>query len=744
MNIDKLKRRDFLKIMGWSGVGTTLAGCDLPTTVTLEEGKETVTSYLAPEEFVIPGIGVYYATTCQECSAGCGVHGRVREGRVLKLEGNPDSPINRGKLCQMGQSGLQTHYNPDRIEKPMMRKDGTLTEATWGEAFELLDSKTGGSSGLSGDRFAMLTQTISGHQAVLVDAYLESIGSKNHYVHEVVNNAVWRQVSQDMLGDSSPRLRFDRAKVILSFGADFVGTWVSQVHFAAEYGHFRTSPRGMLIQAEPKMTLTGANADLWLATRPGTDGALALGIANILVSKHGKDISGLPDSIQQLIESYNISRVQEITGVSGEHIVRVADVLSERSPSLVMAGASAEGFEHGYETVAAAMLLNIILGNVGETLEPGGTFPFPQLDTKTGSTGDLLAFAKVADEQRLDVVFIYGANPVYTAPDYLGMKEKLDNIPFKVSLTSFMDETAAQADLILPMASYLEDWGTHVVDYQAGEGLIGIQQPLMQKIHPETKGFGDVMIALLKMRNVPAYSQYDDYYAYLRDAFTSLPAALKMQAGSEKVFWEQALQKGFLTVNRTKQPLATRTVAINLPEMSQDSGYPYRLIPSARLGLWDGRHANIPWLQEAPDQISKVVWDAWAEIHPKTAAKLGVKEGDLLKITSAQGSIEAKVYIYKGIHPDAIAVPLGQGHEEYGRYAKGRGVNPLKILDPVVDKKTGELAHHATRVKVAKVDKPHDTLVRFGGSETQVGRKIVATVTADQYERTEGGSGHVA
>jgi anaerobic selenocysteine-containing dehydrogenase len=217
-----------------------------------------------------------------------------------------------------------------------------------------------------------------------------------------------------------------------------------------------------------------------------------------------------------------------------------------------------------------------------------------------------------------------------------------------------------------------------------------------------------------------------------------------MQAGSEKVFWDQTLQKGFLTVNRTKQPLATRTVAINLPEPGQDNGYPYRLIPSARLGLWDGRHANIPWLQEAPDQISKVVWDAWAEIHPKTAAKLGVKEGDLLKITSAQGSIEAKVYIYKGIHPDAIGVPLGQGHEEYGRYAKGRGVNPLKILDPVVDKKTGELAHHATRVQVAKVDKPHDTLVRFGGSETQVGRKIVATVTTEQYERTEGGSGHVA
>ncbi|MFQ5488694.1 MAG: hypothetical protein ACE5ET_09670, partial [Gammaproteobacteria bacterium] len=131
---NRVNRRDFLKIMGWSGVGATLAGCDMPTTVTLEEGKEKVTSYLAPEEYVIPGVGVWYASTCLQCPAGCGVHGRVREGRVLKLEGNPESPINRGRLCQMGQAGLQTHYNPDRITQPLLRKNGTLVSVPWHEA----------------------------------------------------------------------------------------------------------------------------------------------------------------------------------------------------------------------------------------------------------------------------------------------------------------------------------------------------------------------------------------------------------------------------------------------------------------------------------------------------------------------------------------------------------------------------------------------------------------------------------
>ena len=175
-----------------------------------------------------------------------------------------------------------------------------------------------------------------------------------------------------------------------------------------------------------------------------------------------------------------------------------------------------------------------------------------------------------------------------------------------------------------------------------------------------------------------------------------------------------------------------------MPDYSANAEYPYHLIPSPRLGMWDGRHANIPWLQEAPDQISKVVWDSWAEIHPKTAEKLGVKEGDYLKITSAQGTIETRVYIFKGIHPDAIAVPLGQGHTEYGRYAKGRGVNPLKILSPVRDGKTGELAMYGTRVKVAKSGR-NETLMKLGGSDTQHGRKLVATITADVFRRTEGG-----
>ncbi len=729
---NKVNRRDFLKIMGWGGVGATLAGCDMPTTVTLEEGKEEVTSYMIPEEYVIPGVGVYYASTCQQCPAGCGLHGRVREGRVLKLEGNPESPINRGRLCQMGQAGVQAHYNPDRITRPMMRKGSGLTTVSWDEALTHIQSKM---EGVSGDRFAWFTDTVSGHQAVLMDAYREAVGSSRHYVHEIINNSVSRQVNQDMLGDPQPRLRFDKARVVLSFGADFLGTWQSPVHNAVEYAAFREAPRGVLVQVEPKMTLTGANADLWVAVRPGTEGVFALAVANALSAKNPAMLDGLPDKAKQLVRRYDIKKASRITGAAGEHIVKTAGWLAERSPSLVVAGASAEGHGHGYDTVAAIMLLNVILGNIGETIEASGAFPFPQLVARTGGTRDVMDFAKALDNKELDAVFFRGANPVFTAPESLGLRDKLGKVGLKVAFSQFEDETTRLADVVLPMYSAMEDWGTHVAAYQAGQAVIGIQQPLMQPLYEQTRGFGDVMLSLLKMRKVPGYDGYADYYAYLRDAFSALPDSLKNGASNDE-FWASALQRGVLEVATGGGSLTAKVVDFDLPENPASEGA-YTLVPSARLGLWDGRHANIPWLQEAPDQISKVVWDSWAEMHPRTARKLGVKTGDAIKITSANGSIEANVYVYKGIHPDAIAVPMGQGHETYGRFAKGRGVNPVKILALNTDGKTGELAHHSTQVQVSKT-RVRDSMVIFGGSETQLGRKIVATVTADVYERTEG------
>ena len=731
----KVNRRKFLKMLGWGGAGTALAGCDMPTTVTLEEGKEEVVSYLMPEEYVIPGIGVWYASTCTQCEAGCGLHGRVREGRVLKLEGSPDSPINHGNTCMMGQSGVQSHYNPDRITAPMMRKGGNLQAISWEDAMAELSKRVGPSSGVDGKRVGMVTGTISGHQSVLVSELLGQLGSKNHYVHEQINTSVWRTVCRDMLGDETPKLNFDKARVVLSFGADFMGVWGSPVHNMGEYAKFRKgAERGTLVQIEPKMTMTGANADLWLPANPGTEGALALGIANFIIDR-GWNLVDVPARIRGTLKQYDLVTVEKVTGIEAEKIKRIASLLSERSPSLVLAGASVENQENGYDSVAAIMLLNLIMGNVGNTIGATAKFAEASMQAKQGGTKDLLLLAKALSDKKLDVLLTYNTNPVFTAPDVLQVQAGLANVGFKVAFSMFPDETTLSADLVLPIHSGMEDWGTHVAAYQPEGAVMGFQQPLMEPIHKDTRGFGDIMLSLLKLRGSD-FAKFDDYYSYIQTSLLNMPSSIVTSTGSKEDTWNGILQNGIVKTKGTTTPLVPKLVDVRYKPAANNSEYPMHLVPSARLGMWDGRHANIPWIQEAPDQIAKVVWGSWAELHPKKAAELGVKNGDYVRVTSASGSVETQVYVHKGIHPDAIAVPVGQGHEEYGRYAKGRGVNPLKILNPIMEKRTGELATYATRVKVTSVHKT-GRLVKMGGSEVQVGRKFVRTISSSVFQRTE-------
>ncbi len=732
----KIDRRNFLKIMGLGGAGTALGGCDLPSTVTLEEGKEEVVSYLMPEEYVIPGVGVWYASTCAQCAAGCGIHGRVREGRVLKLEGNPDSSMNHGKICMMGQSGVQAHYNPDRIKTPMLREGGNLVAVSWEKAVGAIQEKL---SAANGDQVAWFTGTLSGHQAALVSNHLEALGSRKHYIHEPINASVWQAVNKDMLGEAMPRLRLDKAQMILSFGADFLGTWISPVHFSGEYAKFRKQKRrGLLVTIEPKMSLTGANSDLWIPAIPGTEGVISLGIAHQLVKNHSKDMSSLPASVQGLINKYDAATTAKIAGIDEKRIQRIAELLVERSPSLVLAGAPVEGQAKGYASVAAVMLLNQLLGNIGQTIESQGSFPFNQLKAKTGGTSDLFSFVETAKNKQLSVVFFYGTNPKFTAPKAMEMDSALNDVPFKVAISMFMDETSMAADVVLPAASYLEDWGTHVAAYQPQQTAISMQQPLMEKLYAETRGFGDIVLDLLKVAKKDVYSAFADYYAYLKNAHAALPAEYKEAGMTDGDAWSAALQKGLVNVATGSMSLPVKPVSFGDPAPADSGGkFAYHFVPSARLGMWDGRHANLPWIQEAPDQITKVVWDSWAEIHPLTAQKLGIKNGSIINVESEHGTAKVQAVLIKAIHPDVIAIPMGQGHEEYGRYAKGRGANPLKLLNPVKEETTGELAMYATRVNASPTSQK-EVVVRLGASDTQAGRRFVVTVPVEQYQRTEG------
>jgi anaerobic selenocysteine-containing dehydrogenase len=700
MNSD-FDRRDFLKVLGWGGTAVALTGCGNGM---VENGKETVVSYVETNDYMVPSVSVYFNSTCAQCDAGCSITGRIREGRVLKLEGNPESAINRGKTCGLGQAGVQNHYNPDRVRAPLLRTGDSGEAITWEKAYALIDEKL---KGVSGNEIAFLTGGMSGHTKVLMGNYMDSLGSKNHFVYEAIGPAVVRAANKKSYGVEMPRFNISKARVVLSFGADFLGAWVSPVNFSQQYAQFRKGAgghqRGVLVQVESKMTITGANADRWLVVRPGTEGILALGIINVL-GTHGVKMSA---DIASAVKGYDKDRVSKDTGVSAEQIDKIVVLLKERTPSLVLAGSAAEGYAHGSQNAAAINLLNHVLGNVGKTVEAAAVVPFPQMAPATGNTAALKALNDGLSAGKYKVLFSYGANPVFTSPAAMKFKDNMAKAGFKVVFAQYLDETALQADLVLPLDSALEDWGTQVPEYMAEGAQINIRQPLMEKLHADTRGMGDILLALVKQRRAAEYKAYDDYYGYLRAAVLQNKAALGgAHQPDNDIFWNETLSKGIIKLDGAKHAslsVKSGAAGLSLPEPSAtDAQYPLQLIPHVNANLRDGRNTNQPWLQESPDPLTTIVWDSWMEIHPKKAAELGIVEGDIVEVTSKSGSLKVQAYIFPGIHPDAISIPLGRGHEAMGRYAKGYGVNPFQILDMVYDKETGELALHETRVKIRK------------------------------------------
>src|SRR4051812_24307878 len=313
-----LDRRRFLKVLGATSAGAAaVSAC-------ASDQPEKLIPYLMPVEDQIPGISTWYATTCRECPAGCGLHVRVREGRAVKIEGNPDHPINHGKLCSRGQASLQGLYNPDRIRGPMAKNaSGVFAPITWDDAIARVAAQLGK---VSGDKVWFLGGHETGSFDRLIQQFLQAFGSQQRVSWEPLGYEALRQATKDVFGtDAMPVYDFAAARYVLSFGADFLETWLSPVEyhrgFAAMHG-FAGGKMGRVVYVDPRMNLTGMNADEWVAPNPGTEGAVALAIANVIARDHSG--GGMTGSIRPLLGPHAPADVATRSGVSVEVIERLA------------------------------------------------------------------------------------------------------------------------------------------------------------------------------------------------------------------------------------------------------------------------------------------------------------------------------------------------------------------------------------------------------------------------------------
>jgi anaerobic selenocysteine-containing dehydrogenase len=748
-NID---RRDFLKLVGAGSAGV---GAGFVLRESIKHPREHLIPHVvAPEDFST-GIATWYNTVCSMCAAGCGISVRTREGRAKKIEGNPAHPVSQGSLCSLGQSGLQTLYNPDRLTGPLRqtaeRGSQSFEKITWDEGLGKLASRLDLlKAAQRGNRVCMLSEGVRGQLAQLFELFMDQLGSERLLHYDFDHPHTLYAANERFFGTQHlPYYDLKNTRYLLSFGADYLGNWISPVHHSLGFGHSRqgrANDRGRFVQIEPRMSVSGAAADEWIAARPGTEGILALGMAHRIVSEgHYKGLDR--DDWAAALESYSTKEVAEQCGVPADTITRLVDSFVHTDPSLAIGGGGAATHSNGVDALVAVNALNYLVGNLGKT---GGLVLNPEpagqvSHTRQASYRKMLELAEDARQGKIDVLIINGTNPAFTLPLAANFREALAKIPLIVSLSSFMDETTSLADIILPSHTYLESWGDDFPEAGVGFPIGAVSQPVVSPLY-DTRATGDILLQLAQQLGLSNAIPWNNMQDCVKDGWRQIYASGDLQTKTQSFedFWIELLKAGVWgekiyhdsTFALNKDVIDN--ISVKAPEFSGSTDtYPFILHPYVSTTLRDGRGANLPWMQELPDPMTSVVYGSWVEINPVTAKQLGLIEGDVVDVESSHGRIRAPVYVYPAIMPDVIAMPIGQGHDEYGRYAKNRGVNPIEILSPQMEQHTGSLASSATRVKIVATGR-RVKLVKTGGTSRDLGRDIVQTTGG------KAGKGHSA
>jgi anaerobic selenocysteine-containing dehydrogenase/Fe-S-cluster-containing dehydrogenase component len=738
----EIKRRDFLKVVGATGAGVAVAGCS-PST---QGGADRLISYVVPAEEIVPGVPTYYASTCRECPAGCGILVETHEGRATKVDGNPAHPISRGNLCARGQASVQGLYHPDRIKGPAVDEDGVgFRDVSWITAERVLSQRIQEARPGS---VVFLTGTYGPTMSALVDEYVGAVGA--------------RRVVFDPWANQPRDVDFADADVLVAFGADFLETWGSPVDYAWQFARmhgYRDGRKGRFVWVGPHRPLTGLNADEWIPAMPGTEHLVA----------------------QALAGAADVNQVAQQANVSAESLTRLAQEFRggrgvALGPGAAMSGQNAQALRQ------AVAQLN---GTGGQPQEPMAMQP-------------VLELIEQMRAGQIEVLLIDAPNPAYTLPGGLRFEEAIRNVRTRVSFSSFPDDTSALCNILLPGHHFLEAWD----DYAPRNGVESLVQPTMRPVF-NTRQVGDVLIGSMRALGVGTATE-NSFYDRLQASWGTGDAwRTAMQAGGRFTPADTAgirQGQGFMAVPAAAaatQPAATTASASPtataqpapggaLPTMAQDTapgattdtvlpvaptpatpapatpatgalgtapasgpvafqgpdGADFFLVVYPSYRFFDGRSANRPWLLELPDPVTKVSWHSWVELHPEAAERLGVRQGDTVEVASSYGTIEAFVYVYPGVRADTIAIQTGLGHNAFGRFTEGRGANPNRLLGPELDE-SGQLAPYGQRVRVTRVSgrrRPGPDALFEQGVRVQYDRDLsraVSVATLAQREQTE-------
>jgi molybdopterin-containing oxidoreductase family iron-sulfur binding subunit len=684
----EMSRRAFLKMAGFTFMGALTSGC-------ARAPVQTAAPPVRQPEGIVPGRAVTYASTCGGCNAGCGLLVKNRDGRPIKLEGNPNHPTSLGGLCAAGQASILGLYDSQRLQHPLSKG----AQATWSSVDAEIRTKLD-EVRRDGKAVRFLSSTINSPTTqAAIKEFLATFPNNRarHVVYDPLSSSAILDAHLRTHGVRAlPQYHLERAEVIVSFDADFLGTWLSPVAFAANYqaGRYVQGPAPHLsyhVQFESRLSLTGGKADQRHCVAPADIGLAMMQLAAAIARKAGRNWGGdlLASSVPASVLNDLADRLWRLPG-----------------RSLVLCGSQ------DLDQQLVCNFLNHLLGNYDATLDVA--HPAYQNQSDDQALQELKA-----EIQRGDVgaLFVYRSNPIYDLPDWQPLAERLRAMPLLVSFAPRLDETAAAAQYVCPEPHYLETWS----DAETVDGVVSLYQPVLERL-ADTRPVLETL-AVWKGHNRSTYDQ-------LRESWETRVYSRRLITIGFPEFWDQAVLDGSVRV-RTQTTARPWNSAVTIPPIRAARPAPadtFTLVLYPKVGMPNGSHAYNPWLQELPDPITKVAWNNYACLSPDAARDLDIRQGDLVRLELAgASSLELPVLIQRGQHKQTIAVALGYGSKLSERFAS--------IGPPWLEARSTVGANGMVGINAAPLLGWQDNLLRYqrdGVRLVKTGRQHSLACTQDQ------------
>lgn len=677
--ITTASRRDFLKVFGFTVASAAIASsCEQPV-------RKAIPFLVQPEE-MIPGKANYYASTFYDGVDYCPVLVKVRDGRPIKIEGNKLSSITQGATNARTQASVLGLYDDARYKNPTIKGQG----ASWAEVdsqiiAQLQDIKT------KGGKVVVLSSTIiSPSTKLAINKFIEAFPGE-HIQYDVLSASGMREANRLNFGQAFvPSYHFDQADLIVSFDADFLGSWLSPIEFTKQYSKKRKLTDGQRkmsrhIHFEGNLSVTGSNADKRIQLRP---------------SREKATIAALLAQLQQLNGQSSNSSVE----ISADIKALAEELNNHKGKSLVVCGSN------DVDTQLLVNAINQLLDNYGASIRTDVHLKLRQADDK-----EMNRLVGEMNSGQVDALLAWDVNPLYDFPEASKFAAGLDKVGLQVAIPIYRDETALAFDFVCPDNHYLESWN----DAEAKTGYFTLAQPAIRPIFSTRPA----QESLLNWAGLGS-----DYRLFVQKNWEDNIFSFANSDANFQSFWNRKLHDGVFESGLTEAvSLAFNADASNtaLSKVKESSTETLELVIYANVSVGTGKQSNNPWLQELPDPVSKACWDNYVAISPKLADELGLEDEDTVKI----GEIgPLPVLIQPGQEYKTLAVAMGYGRTNAGVPANGVGQNAFPLL--AINQGHRQFAN--ADVSLTKLGETY-AVARTQSHHSMEGREIVRVTTLESY-----------